>query len=240
MELQSTKTYGIFKTIKGNRPLNQGHLRRLTAVIVGNNLLKHNPIIVNSQMEVIDGQHRLEVAKNNNLEIFYLVSENSDLREVQMLNANTKPWSMQDYMESYIAQGKKDYQILKDYSRENYISLSNAMMCLTNSLNTNRSAGMIKKFKSGEFEVTDVDYAREMVDKLADLKVFTSNFAWHDRELLFAIAKMEAKGGDWNQLIKKADDSGLRIERSVNVRGYLHQLEEIYNYNQKSNRASFY
>ena len=47
-----------FKQITGNRPHNPQHVKRLTSSIKRYGVLQ-NPIIVNENMVVVDGQHRL-------------------------------------------------------------------------------------------------------------------------------------------------------------------------------------
>src|SRR3990167_6910002 len=116
MKVYKTTEYDQFKTITGNRNLNKTHLTRLTNSIISKNMMEVNPVIVNEEMEVIDGQHRLEVAKQNNLPVYYTkVNSHSSLREVQLLNANLKGWTLQDYMNSYISLGNRDYKILQDF-----------------------------------------------------------------------------------------------------------------------------
>jgi ParB-like chromosome segregation protein Spo0J len=62
----------IFKHIKGNRIPNLKHVRRLVDSIKKYGM-KCNPILVNEQMEVIDGQHRLLAAKETNSFVYYII-----------------------------------------------------------------------------------------------------------------------------------------------------------------------
>ena len=63
MDVIETTDYDIFKGIVGNRKVEKKHVEMLTGAIDRNNLLNVRPIIVNEEMMVIDGQHRLEAAK---------------------------------------------------------------------------------------------------------------------------------------------------------------------------------
>lgn len=236
LNIQKTKDYDQFKQITGNRPTNRNHLVRLTAAIIANNRLEQNPIIVNENLEVIDGQHRLLVAKNNNLEIYYTIASNADLREVQMLNAVIKPWSLTDYLSSYIAVGNTDYLELKEFMSQNDLSIGNSMALLTNRYNIpyEKRFSTNNIFKSGQFKVTDREYANKMVDILNDMKRFCTQYAWRDRDMLQAIAKLEKQGADFNRLSERAEKSGKKIERQANTRGYIREIEDIYNY--QSNR----
>ena len=62
MSLEKTKNYEIFKIMDCNRELSAANLQKLIGSIKSRNLLEFRPIIVNSKMEIIDGQHRLAAA----------------------------------------------------------------------------------------------------------------------------------------------------------------------------------
>lgn len=119
MQIKSTTNYDQFKVIKGNRNINKRHLTTLTLSIVKENLLEFNPIIVNEKMEVIDGQHRLEVAKANKLPIFYMVNPTADIHTVVRQNSVSKQWNLQDYINSFVTLGKENYIYLQEFM-DNY------------------------------------------------------------------------------------------------------------------------
>ena len=60
-QVLQTNVHSIFKTQKGNRPINKNHLDRLILSMKKKYLI--SPILVNEKMEVIDGQHRLQAQK---------------------------------------------------------------------------------------------------------------------------------------------------------------------------------
>jgi hypothetical protein len=77
------------------------------------NLLFANPILVNDKFEIIDGQHRFTVCQDLGFPIHYLLVENLGLSEVQTLNANTKNWKIEDYIDGYCDMGLQEYCYLK-------------------------------------------------------------------------------------------------------------------------------
>ncbi|MEK6878376.1 MAG: ParB/Srx family N-terminal domain-containing protein, partial [Nanoarchaeota archaeon] len=74
MKIEKTTDYKMFKKLKGNRNIYKPHLNGLIQSIQEENLLQYNPITINSDMEIVDGQHRLEAAKILKLDIYYLVN----------------------------------------------------------------------------------------------------------------------------------------------------------------------
>lgn len=105
-----TKDFSIFKSVNFNRDKSKKHIKDVIKIIKKENLLHLHPILVNNSMEVIDGQHRLEAAKELDLEIFYI---QSDLSYAHILSSNLiqknaslidviKFYALKDAMPSYI------------------------------------------------------------------------------------------------------------------------------------------
>jgi ParB-like chromosome segregation protein Spo0J len=68
-----TTDYKLFKINKLNRIVQTGHIEKLKKSIEKVGYLKYNPIIVNEDMEIIDGQHRYFACVKLNLPIYYEV-----------------------------------------------------------------------------------------------------------------------------------------------------------------------
>lgn len=80
IQVHTTKNYYLFKTINGNRDINQLHLTRLSESFKKRHLI--TIIIVNERFEIIDGQHRFLVSKDLNLPVYYTILKNYGLNEV--------------------------------------------------------------------------------------------------------------------------------------------------------------
>jgi len=87
MEIQSTTNYSIFTSITSNREVNEAHVKALMKSIQENNLLSINPIMVNTEFGVIDGQHRLEAAERLSERIYYIVSDKVSKADISVLNS---------------------------------------------------------------------------------------------------------------------------------------------------------
>jgi hypothetical protein len=113
-EVKSTRDYKIFRTIKGNRAIVHANINRITKSIMGMNLLNIFPVVVNERMEVIDGQHRLQVAKQLELEVFYKVVPGLTIKDVIAINSAQKEWKLSDYLECYCKLEDSNYTRLKN------------------------------------------------------------------------------------------------------------------------------
>lgn len=114
-EIAKTTEYEIFKKMDGNRHLDRYHLKKLRSAIEQDNQLNVHPIIVNKDFYVIDGQHRLEVAKQLNCEIFYIKSDTVTDLHVIHGNVNQKSFDVENYIDYFaIKEKKKEYIQLKE------------------------------------------------------------------------------------------------------------------------------
>lgn len=239
MKIEETTNYGQFKQIKGNRAVNRHQVNRLIQSIGIRNMLKYAPIIVNEKLEVIDGQHRLEAAKEMVLPIYFLEVPGANLRDVQLLNAVNRPWTLEDFLAAYTVEGLPEYLKVQDFMKRSGYSLGVALYMLTKKL-TNKSGTHITAFKDGSFEVTDPEWAEEMVENLRQFSPYVRPNVWADRQYITALMIIFDKGAKLDRLLERAEKKGELLHRQVNVSEYLRELEKIYNYDMKQDIVRFF
>ena len=115
-EVYSTSDYSKFKTIVGNREVDSGHVSRIIREF--EEVVQLNPIIVNSDFEVVDGQHRLEACKESNRNVEYIIVDNDSLKAVLSINNVNKKWNVMDYISNHATLGNKDYSYIKSHFEE--------------------------------------------------------------------------------------------------------------------------
>lgn len=237
-QIQSTTDYGMFKIIGENRELNSTHLRALTASIANRNLLAQNPIIVNKKMEVIDGQHRLDVAKNNKWPIYYVVRDDASLDDVAMLNANVREWKLKDYVESFAKRGNKEYQQLMDYSEAFEMPYSLAARLLDDSTGLmGRAEGLMRKLRHGEFVAYDVKGTIEFGSQLHEIRPFIEGaHVWKESGFVASLRMGYSKGMKHDELMSRFKLSGIKLYKRPSTRDYVRQLEEVYNYKRREGK----
>lgn len=126
-----TINYEQFKFRKDNRNcIDQAHVKRLIESIRAKNLLELRPILVNKHYEVIDGQHRLEAAKELGVEIYYNIEEDLTAGDIITLNIN-KQWTLADFLNFYVQNGYDEYIKFKAFMDKNAITARVALnLCL--------------------------------------------------------------------------------------------------------------
>lgn len=226
-QIQSTTDYDKFKIIEGNRNIYAKHLMDLTISIVRKNMLAENPIIVNEKMEVIDGQHRLEVARNNNLPVYYVVSKGAGLNEVTALNSNLKKWTNVDFLASYALTGNENYIWMKTFIEDNDISLSVGMVLVYGS----DRPDSYKLFARGKFTInqTQKDIAVKRADLMNELRPFVIvTGPSFPRAFVRALIELDKAGeGRAETLVNKVKKTGMAIRPATTLKKAIDQLEGI-------------
>lgn len=235
-----TTDYKTFKSILGNRDVDQAHVRSLVAAIEHKNLLKYFPILVNEDMDVIDGQHRLAAAMTLGVDVYYEQVPGLEIQDVMSINTHSKSWSIYDFIDAYIQLDKPDYVELKDFMTKYQLPASIAASMLHGVITNYKPNGTVtdvdggggvsRLIKSGAFTVRQRQHAAaaaELITALMPNADFPIN---RDRRFVAAITMLlNIPGFDPERMINKVVGEGLKITRRPTAKYYLLELEELYN-----------
>lgn len=225
----STTDYNKFKLMKGNRAVDPRHVQALMKAMEKKDLLI--PIAVNSKMEVLDGQHRLEARKNLKLPVpYYWAGDDTGLRDVQALNASQKSWSNKDFCNSYIALGKKDYEIYKWFVETYQFPHVESIKLLMN-LTNDRDKGTVLTtiFKSGQFQVRDLSGAKKMAEMMSEIAPYFSRWK-HNRFIRAVFSLLPKKNFNWKTFMQKVELNPTMLQPCSNTEQYVELIEKIYNF----------
>jgi hypothetical protein len=231
IQVHTTTEYSLFKILNGNRDVNELHLRRLKESIKKNHLT--TIIMVNEKFEIIDGQHRFLVCQELKLPINYIVSKNYGLNEVQILNANMKNWSTNDYVNGYCDLGYKDYEIYRDFVADYGFQSQTAILLLSGAQGGGQEDYSIgAKFKGGLFKVKDLDGARVMADKLKMIEPYYKGY----KRRCFAMAMYQMfknNSFEFTEFLAKLKQQPTTLQDCTSTTQYKALIEEIYNYRRR-------
>lgn len=229
--IHESKDYSQFKVIAGNREVTDTHVKRLMASIGRRNLLPYTPILVNEKMEVIDGQHRLEAAKLLNLPVYYTMAEGAKIKDVQLLNAHQKQWTLEDYAQSYASQGVEDYQTLLSFYQNQDLPVSIAVWLLSKD---KWGGGHMRDFKEGGFKITSLDEAYEVADRIKIFHEHTTPQVRRSRGFVRAMRVLHRNEAvDWDRMKDKLGIYARQIPAYQTAKDYLREIEDIYNFKSK-------
>ena len=237
-----TNDYSLFKTLKGNRNINQAHLYRLTKSIKEKYLL--SPIVVNEHFEIIDGQHRFQAVKANNLPVLYIIAIGYGLNEVQILNTNSSNWRNEDYLKAYCDMGFEPYIKFRDFMKrwpDFKFASAFAIACQRHTAATNTNVKQVKSstnkagsvykniFSSGELTLADRAIVEKTAKQISDFKPYYSEY----NRVLFVQAMLgvfSLEHYDHEKMITKLKLQPNALVNCVSVKQYRQLLTEIYNY----------
>lgn len=242
MSILKTTDYAMFNKNHSNRPINNINLRRVMASITANNMLEFRPILVNSRMEVVDGQHRLEAAKALGIPIFYQINKLAENTDIILLNANQKRWDYDDYMNFYLNEGRVEYQKLADFCKSADISV---MFFLRNCSSEGEKLGGVKGgFKNGSFKFPEADklqvirgqlkHGEEVLELLKTYMGYKINTD-HVTTLMRALIMLQ-KHPDYVPQVM-LDKLSIRLDKfrkCSDLAGYLDMFKAMYNWKNQS------
>ena len=111
--IYQTTNYDQFHLDHLNREVDKKHLQDLIANIQKGKAIIQ-PIQVDSDMNIIDGQHRYLACKTLHKRLYYYVDNQTKVMDADLLNSKSKKWELKTYVERGVAMGNKDYIQLND------------------------------------------------------------------------------------------------------------------------------
>lgn len=230
--IKQTTNYDMFKDIRGNREINRKHLKKLQESILDKNMLDLNPIIVNEEMRVLDGQHRLSACKNLNIPVSYIVADNGGIDEVKMLNTNVRNWTMKNFLDCYILRGLEEYQKIQRFMDKTGSTLGVAILLLTGN-RTKSTDSVIQDYRNGDFKATHEQYAYNFVKDTKELAQFCNDDCYRDREFMTALGFVYRKGFTHKDLMEKIVKSRARFMGLKTRKQYIRKFEDVLSWKQK-------
>lgn len=155
--MQQTTDYKIFKFRKDNRDkIMQGHVNSLVNSIKSRNMLSYRPILVNEQMEILDGQHRLLAAQQLGIPIFYEIKKDAKKEDIIYLNIS-KAWTDIDFFNFFVKNEYEEYKKLHYFMEEHKLPLKVALDLILGRSEERR------KFRSGKFVFEKIAEKKEII-----------------------------------------------------------------------------
>ena len=230
-----TNNYEQFKFMEGNRNVDIKHLHKLTESFKTKQL--PIPIIVNKDYEILEGQHRYLVCKNQQLPLYYVIIEDCSIKDAILINTISKRWGMTDYLEHFCALGYENYINLKRFMEITGTNCNTArIFCDTTSVKVSKQNS---KFAIGEFDMIPMAEALRKFDLYKD---FYKCPAFNMQIFILAIMKIiDHPKYNHKKMMSKIDDFYYKVTKRVSKNEYIQLLTEIYNYNtNKDNKVYFY
>lgn len=235
--------YDLFRHLNGNRDINEKVVAKLVKSMSKSGWVG-SPIIINSNFEILDGQHRCEAARITSTPIKYMIeSKDLNINDIQEINSTQSKWSELDRIKSKADTGNvncKNFLALHNEfcKYKGHVLSTNAIIYVI----TGKLVSKADTVSRDNFEcpIEKMDEYREKLRVIERCAIeFKRRVGSLGRTDYFgsAILFMLDNGAEENKLI-----NGLRaypgdIVSIGDTRGAIKQLEDVYNYR---NRKKMY
>ena len=236
--VHTTEDYTRFEFNELNRGVDAAHVRKLKKNIKDIGLVQ--PITVDSDGHIIDGQHRFHACRELGIPVRYIIQDSMNMEDVVALNNISKPWSTMDKVQSFAAQGNEHYQKLLDFYQDckeldNRISIRVAILIAQGSAShasTNQKKMNIGK---GTWEFRE-DY-EVALKRLYSLLQFKRWDFYLKQSFVTAFLRClrTIDGFDPSELLKRAETHSHMFVYAGTTEETLRVFENVYNYRRKGN-----
>lgn len=229
--------YSIFKKLDDNRDLLESRVAKIKASISEKYIL--NPIIVNENFEVIDGQGRYEARKRMGLPIHYIIAPGTNSDDCRRMNKYNKAWSMEDYAVSFARSGNIAYQLLLKACEDTGLHITPMLQmtgksCYAHLLKSEKENNqVVTRFDRGALVFTETDYkdAKDIFRKCEEIKEalqFDGRLNNCFREAVRIIRNFA--GYDHSSMLKRCQEQRSTFNQMSRLIDQVKEFERIYNY----------
>ncbi len=236
LKIRKTSDYGMFKRMIGNRPVKEGHVRRLMDSMKKVGLIPE-PIIINEKFEVINGQHRLEACKRLGLPVYYAIIPGIGEKECIEMNTSIEGWKTFDYILYYDEKGIEPYVILKRLIDEH--KDYNLGAILIAAAGTTSIANDPPMVRDGSLDITEDDAAKAE-DTFKYWDQFDKAVVGRNNNFFRAVTIIKNSGvADEAELVSKVNNYGLGKVKLTTTDDYIDAMESAYNTRRRKGYVSF-
>ena len=233
--IRKTSDYSIFKSVQGNRPLNEKHVLELVASMEEHDFHEDDPINVTLDLEVVDGQHRLEARARLGRPVYYKISKAMRPEDIAVVNSTASNWKLGDYLAYHISKGNEQYVLLKAFAEKHNILPYNAIGLLRGG-SAQPGGGEVREFEKGSFFIQNLEHAERIMRYVDDFAEFF-DFA-RAKAFINAVARVSKLAAYDHEIMiaqgRKQRDKFIKIN---DVRSYINLLEQVYDFGRPKNLA---
>jgi len=210
--LYNSQNYEQFNYIEVNRDVKKSHILELATKIRKKNLLHLSPMIVNGNMDVFDGQHRLGAAKMLGVKIYYLYDPNVTHEDIITLNTTSDSWKPLDFLKFYTVKQVPGYAKLAAFLKNNPKLAIDTTLWLMAPVDK-RYSSLMQNFKAGLINIANYDHAAEVASVLMTLCQLegVSKRLIYKSELIYAISTTKMQG------IFNMDKLTRKLQQEINL-----------------------
>jgi len=234
--VKKTKDYDMFTILERNRDTEEKAINNLVVSIRTRGQLQ--PIIVNENLEVIDGQHRLKACKILGYEVSYLISNNATIKDVVLINNTQKPWTNQDYIKTFSHKdhwNHGEYNKLEKYIETYRFNFTICMNLLVGHFQAGGATNPKKAFEAGNFKTKDLEKAQRWGNQLLKIKAFAPQLVRVGKFCMAFVKVQKLDGFSLTKAYEQIEKNIRKFDRCQNQEDWDEAMVKAYNHNLRGN-----
>lgn len=232
-EYRETTNYAKFKN-DYNRKLSQHHILKLRREIQADGYDDIQPVIVDKDFNIIDGQHRVLACKALGVPFVYVIVPDERLDKMYKLNVNHKAWKSADWVSFYAKKlAIPDYIRLAKLMEDTKFGPTTIMGILSDALATGSATEHIKN-GTLTFTPQNEKKVRDLLGKAVDVISLLSHAIPTNGRAVDGLVKLsKADGFSWETMRKKAKMYASKAHTCTCGDEYAFMFLDLFNYNTK-------
>lgn len=234
-----TTDYSKFKKLESNRAVLTQRKNKLIESFSEHEIM--NPIVINRNFEIIDGQGRYEAKKELALPIYYIIDPDADLEDCRRMNEYNSHWTIDDFINSFADEGNPNYIELRKCKQEvkqptlRILRLANkGTKTGHNGEKEHARAGLIKFTEDDSNKVKNVlEKANDIAEALCQTKRLNDAF------YVAVKVSCEFEGYDHERMLRNCKSQRSSYNQMSNLENQLKEFSRIYNHGAKRNKIYF-
>ena len=204
-------------------------------------MLEFCPILVDENMQVLDGQHRIEAAKALGCEVYYQVQKESHAENIILLNAASKIWSTEDYLNFHIKSGNENYRKLQEFCNKNNVLVGHFLRLKGSQANGSKNSS---SFRSGSYRFPSEEQIAELEDKYKKIALVNKEISTYcfsrkidTRSSYYVNALFElfdCNNFNFDLFLRKIPMRADLVRKCASTFAYLQMFKDIYNYQNRN------
>ena len=233
IEIEYSQDYELFSLYPNNRPIKQAWVSKLVDNIKKKDL--HQPIQVNDEFQILDGQHRFFAYKKLNLPVPYFITKVLTESDIANLNSTTSRWSDKDYLHYWVGKeideernsnGKTnhgDYRTAEWFIDKYKLGVHFSVLLLTTVANINSSG-----FTEGTMKVQNLELAKMRAEFILSLEPYFKEYK-KSGFLMGLLYLMRHRDFDLDRMYKAISKNSADMHGQSSRNGYIANLLRVYN-----------
>ena len=229
MVVESSYDYELFTLLPNNRPIREAHIKRLVQKIKIKDL--QQPIQINDEFQILDGQHRFFAYQQLNLPVPYFINNSIAENDISVLNSNSRKWSDKDYLCWWVGKEKDrgkevglgPYQTMEWFLNKYKLGVNMSIILLSCIINKDTDG-----FKDGQLKIRNLELAKERAQFIVSLKPYFEFYKKPNfmRALYYL---MRHKDFCLKRMYQAVSKNSSELHGQASRNGYITNILKVYN-----------